>query len=284
MSVLLRVVGAVIPEEKRAQIETPLRIVGLMVVGIFVVVQRLMLDAATSTSQQMSNVIWVPVAVIVVGVPLVMWMTVPRATASRRPAGVDEDATRRSPREMGTTLARRAFAALVTTVTLVACVEPEFPHDGTIAARVCNAVCARHVACQPSKWNEQACESSCLAHRTEAWKYAGGHERKYWREDYVDAVLQCTQAASCDDVESERAYFSRCFNDTRPPPSDAANRYCAAYRESVRACGGDKAGADCAGNYGQFSDGVLNELTTCLKSGCRASSQCTSAFVTSVDE
>jgi uncharacterized membrane protein len=78
IGVVTRVTSALVAV-KRAGVETPLRIVGALVVVILGAAQVMMLDAATSKTQQISNLIWLPALAGVVVVPLVMWKMTPRA-------------------------------------------------------------------------------------------------------------------------------------------------------------------------------------------------------------
>ena len=156
---------------------------------------------------------------------------------------------------------------------LFACT-PEFPSDATIPDRMCNAMCARHVQCQPSKWTDAQCRASCLDDPGRRPKF-GGRERVYWREDYVDAIVHCTEAASCDVLEDEPLYRSQCFGDTLPAPSPLAQRACTALNAKYKECGGARPSERCVEQFSGIRDDVLKSAVTCLTDqGCRWGVEC----------
>jgi hypothetical protein len=135
-------------------------------------------------------------------------------------------------------------------------------------------MCARHVECQPSKWNEAQCQSACVADSGPKTKYGGGG-RRYFTQDYVDAILHCTASASCDVVEEEPRYRSQCYGDTQPPPSAYANRVCSQLRAKFKECGGAPPHEACIEELGGIRDEVLKGAARCLADdGCGWGIQC----------
>jgi hypothetical protein len=172
----------------------------------------------------------------------------------------------------------RSFAVALACFPLFAC-PPSFPSEPAIPDRLCAAICARHVACQPSKWNEDPCRAECESEHGPASKH-GGSSRKYWRADYVDSIVKCTEAASCDLAENDDRYVLQCFDDTLPPPSELARRVCGLRLEKYNQCRGEAPRSTCAEEMNRYSDAVLESAARCLSdNGCDWGIECWNDWV-----
>ena len=153
-----------------------------------------------------------------------------------------------------------------------ACGGSQFPSDPTAVDRLCTAVCNRRAHCLAGEPPLDSCREACAAHKGK-WAQLGGEERKYWRQDYVAAVVHCTETMDCGFIDNSTRYLGECWADTQPAPTERANDFCEQLSRKVGECGGTR-DPQCAQRFGVMSDPALDALISCIDSDCKVATRC----------
>jgi hypothetical protein len=175
----------------------------------------------------------------------------------------------------------RTVTGIVATAVL-SCGAPGVPSDPTAVDRLCTSACARRSQCLAGEPSMDTCRADCSAHRGR-WAQFGGGERKYWRDDYVAAVVQCTNSAGCEVIDDDTRYRGQCWADTEVAPSALAHDFCERLDREVHECGGLR-NPRCLDRFGAMSDAALKGLTRCIDQDCREAVRCWSAFLASAQD
>jgi hypothetical protein len=174
-------------------------------------------------------------------------------------------------------LLRRALVALAALGALFGCTpgylkdyleDAPLPRNEQTVPRLCQKMCDREVACGAATGAVAQCLATCAQDHGQDARY-GGRRRPYWRADYVEGVLGCIDAASCDLVADETRFLVQCFQDTSPAPTQLSKEVCSLERENALRCGGSLVPETCAGAMAVFSDDVLRRAAASLAAdGC----------------
>jgi hypothetical protein len=173
---------------------------------------------------------------------------------------------------MGGRTARVLVATAIGGAAVLACGGPRFPSDPTAVDRICTAACNRRATCVAGEPPPDQCRESCAAHRGR-WAQLGGEERKYWRQDYVAAIVHCTDTIGCAFIDDRTRYFAQCYNDTQPDPTERATEFCERLSTKVGECGGTR-DPQCVRRFGAMSDPALDALISCIDSDCKVATRC----------
>ncbi|HEY2516079.1 MAG TPA: hypothetical protein VGI39_34645 [Polyangiaceae bacterium] len=149
--------------------------------------------------------------------------------------------------------------------------QPVIPGDPAILGRVCGTYCRRLAECQPGAGVPQ-CEENCRERNPSKL-------RPYYRQDYVDAAVQCTATASCDVLLDSSN--PQCSAALRPPPSDSVHRLCTWMSKQIFDCSGRTDGESvCFKAWGLVRDDVAEELLRrCANAPCATRVHCLNSSV-----
>ncbi len=160
---------------------------------------------------------------------------------------------------------------------VLSCGESRIPSDPAAVDRLCTSACVRRSQCIAGEPPLDSCRAECAAHRGR-WAQFGGDERQYWRDDYVTAIVHCTESAGCEVINDDTQYRGRCWADTEVEPSELARDFCQRLDGKVRECGGQR-NPQCLDRFGAMSDAALKGLNRCMDQDCKEAPRCWSGFL-----
>ena len=172
---------------------------------------------------------------------------------------------------------RATFSSLLSALPLVACAASQPPpeaqhvHVGAFVEGLCNTLCEKQVHCDHNL-DAETCQTNC--------RQRGSPAREFWREDYAKATLACLDTSGCDVMRSGDTIGKKCFEETRPEPSDAAKHFCEVSEAKEQSCTAAPPNVPaCLRTWGMMKDTALAEMVACQDRACGKATSCAKAVV-----
>jgi hypothetical protein len=155
---------------------------------------------------------------------------------------------------------RRVAASLAFVASIVvACGRPQHPSNPALVDRMFDGTCGRAAGCGADAQKSAACQKECRGK---------GPVLSKLRPDYVDALVRCVDATSCDVVLDRPALREKCARGLRVEPSAKARRFCELASERDRKCAGKDYPMERCLRMVIFADDVLGDATECMDRPC----------------